>query len=432
MAYRYLNLFLWSTAWLLGNSVLTAQTAGVPVFSKDIAPILYRHCASCHRAGQIAPMSLLSYEEVRPWAASIREKVATGAMPPWHSTAPAGQFSNDRRLSDSEKGLISRWAAGGAPKGDIKDLPPVPAFADAWEIGKPDAVITMPEPYVVPARGTIAYQNITMPTNFTEDKWIQAIEVRPGARSVVHHILVFVVGARQNQAYTQIVPQARRPQTPPAQSAQNGQAPRKPESLIATTAPGTNAMVFSPGTALRIPAGASLRFQIHYTTNGKEVSDRSSVGVIFAKEPPEKEMHTSAFFNPQLILPAGAADVGVPTAIQFEQDVHLTALFPHTHLRGKSWDYKLVYPDGRTETVLPVPHYDFNWQTYYIFSTPLAVPKGSRLEAVAHYDNSANNASNPDPTKEVHWGEQTWDEMQYTGINYTVDNEVSKQRTENQ
>lgn len=191
-------------------------------------------------------------------------------------------------------------------------------------------------------------------------------------------------------------------------------------------------MVFPSGTAIRIPAGASLRFQIHYTTNGKEASDRSGVGMIFAKEPPEKEMYTSAFMNPLLILPAGAADVAVPTAIQFEQDVHLTALFPHTHLRGKSWDYKIVYPDGHTETVLPVPHYDFNWQTYYIFATPLAVPKGSKLEAVARYDNSANNASNPDPNKEVHWGEQTWDEMQYTGINYTVDNDSPKQRKNNQ
>ena len=228
--------FLWSVALFLGSSpVLPAQLKEAPVFSKDVAPILYQHCASCHRAGQIAPMSLLSYEEVRPWAASIREKVATGAMPPLHSAAPAGRFSNDRRLSDAEKAVISRWVAGGAPKGDLKDLPPVPAFTDDWEIGKPDAVITMPEPYVVPARGTIAYQNVTMPTNFAEDKWIQAIEVRPGTRSVVHHILVFVVGTRQNQAYTQIVPQ----QPPRPQTAPSGQSTRKPESLIATTAPGT-------------------------------------------------------------------------------------------------------------------------------------------------------------------------------------------------
>jgi len=424
LGWRYVNGFLLSVTLFVGrSSFLPAQsTAAAPVFSKDIAPIIYQHCASCHRTGEIAPMSLLSYEEVRPWAASIREKVATGAMPPWHSAAPRGQFSNDRRLSDAEKESILRWVASGAPKGDVEDLPPLPAFTENWEIGKPDAVFTMPEPYTVPTSGVVAYQNFTARTNFTEDKWVQAIEVRPGARSVVHHILVFVSGKRPNEAYTQIVPQRRRR----SQTGTNEQSSKMADTLFATTAPGTNAMVFQPGTAMRVPAGASIRFQIHYTTNGKEVSDRSSVGMIFAKRPPEKEMHTSAFFNPQLVLPAGAADVPVPSVIQFDQDVHLTALFPHTHLRGKSWDYKIVYPDGHTESVLPIPHYDFNWQTYYIFATPLAIPKGSKLEAVAHYDNSVNNKSNPDPTKEVHWGEQTWDEMQYTGINYTVDDESLK------
>jgi hypothetical protein len=306
----------------------------------------------------------------------------------------------------------------------VKDQPALPVFTENWEIGKPDAVITMAEPYMVPAKGVLPYQNFTVPTNFTEDKWVQAIEVRPGARSVVHHILVFVTGKFASEAYTQTVPQ--RPRR--GQTGTHQQEGKMPETLLATTAPGTNAMIFESGTALRVQAGASVRFQIHYTTNGKnEVSDRSSVGMIFAKQPPEMEMHTSAFFNPFLVLPAGAADVIVPSAIQFDEDVHLAALFPHTHLRGKSWDYKIVYPDGRAETVLPVPHYDFNWQTYYIFANPLAVPKGSKLEAVAHYDNSPNNKSNPDPTKQVHWGEQTWDEMQYTGINYTIDKVPSKE-----
>jgi len=428
MGNRCWNGFLVSVILFAGsNSPLSAQSTGAtPTFSKDIAPIIYKHCASCHRPGEIAPMSLLSYDEVRPWAAAIRSKVATGAMPPWHSAAPRGQFSNDRRLTDGEKDLIMRWVAGGAPKGNAKDQPPLPVFEDNWEIGKPDAIITMPEPYVVPASGVLAYQNITVPTNFTEDKWVQAIEVRPGTRSVVHHILVFASGRRPNRGYTQIVPPIRRRE----RTGTSEQDSKRAEVLIATTAPGTNAMVFQPGTAMRLPAGAIIRFQIHYTTNGTEASDRSSVGMIFAKHPPEKEMHTSAFFNPLLVLPAGAEDVAVPSVIQFEQDVHLTALFPHTHLRGKSWDYKIVYPDGRTETVLPVPHYDFNWQTYYIFTNPLPVPKGSKLEAVAHFDNSVNNASNPDPTKDVHWGEQTWDEMQYTGINYIIDDESPKQPTQ--
>jgi hypothetical protein len=216
IGFRYLKWFLMCGILLLdGSPSLPAQsTAAPPTFSKDIAPIIYQHSASCHRAGEIAPMSLLSYEEVRPWAASIREKVATGAMPPWHSAAPRGQFSNDRRVSDAEKESILRWVAAGAPKGNVEDLPPLPVFTENWEIGKPDAVITMPEPYIVPAGGVIAYQNFTVPTNFTEDRWIQAIEVRPGARSVVHHILVYVSGPRPNEAYTQIVPQrARRSQT---------------------------------------------------------------------------------------------------------------------------------------------------------------------------------------------------------------------------
>ncbi len=422
---RYLRTLLFGWFLLMiGSSALLAQSAAVtPTFTKDIAPILNQHCVSCHRPGQIAPMSLLSYEEARPWAAAIRQKVATGEMPPWHAAGAKGQFSNDRRLTDPERQLLMKWAAGGAPKGDPKDLPPAPIFSDDWEIGKPDVVLTMPEPYVVPAEGVIAYQNFMVPTNFTEDKWVQAIEVRPGARSVVHHILLFASGNRPERGYTQIVP----PRQPRRQGGNDEQRQRPPDILIGTTAPGTNAMVFRPDTAMRIQAGSTLRFQIHYTTNGKQTADQSQVGIIFAKKPPLHEMHTSAFFNPLLVLPAGAADQAIPSAIQFDKDVHITALFPHTHLRGKSWDYKIVYPDGHAETLLAVPRYDFNWQTYYIFANPIAIPKGSKLEAVAHYDNSVNNAFNPDPTKEVHWGEQTWDEMQYTGINYTVDEETHAQ-----
>src|SRR5579859_1254736 len=233
MGHRYLNIFLFSAILLMGRGLpLSAQsTAPTPTFSKDIAPIIYQHCASCHRAGEIAPMSLLSYDEVRPWAAAIRTKVATGAMPPWHSAAPRGQFSNDRRLSDAEKDLIMRWVAGGAPKGDVKDQPPLPVFEDKWEIGKPDAIITMPEPYVVPASGVLAYQNIMVPTNFTEDKWVQAIEVRPGTRSVVHHILVFCLeqGEPRPMAYKMVVPQL-----PERARQREARGP----SLLASVAPG--------------------------------------------------------------------------------------------------------------------------------------------------------------------------------------------------
>lgn len=422
---RFVAIFSALLVALSSLAAAPATTAGAtPTFAKDVAPILYKNCASCHRAGEIAPMSLLTYEEVRPWAKAIREKVSLGDMPPWHSTEPRGTFSNDRRLTDEEKDTLVRWATGGAPKGDLKDLPPAPKFVEGWEIGTPDAVFTMPKAYDVAASGTINYQYFNVPTNFTEDKWVQAIEVRPGARNVVHHILVFCrePGApARKQGFFMVVPPV-----PASATGQQGEA-RGPGSLIATTAPGTNAMTFQPGTAMRIRAGATLVFQIHYTANGTASKDQSSVGLIFAKEPPKQEIRNSAFVNATFTIPAGNAGKSVDSAIQFNEDSHIWALFPHTHLRGKSWEYRMIYPDGRSEIVLAVPKYDFNWQTYYVFSTPLAVPKGSRLEATAVYDNSAANKWNPDPQKDVRWGEQTWQEMQYSGITYSVDEPVRTQ-----
>ena len=392
--------------------------AATPTFSKDVAPILFKNCASCHRSGDIAPMSLLSYEDARPWAKAIREKIAAGNMPPWHATQAHGTFSNDRRLSEKDKDTLIRWADGGAPKGDPKDLPPAPKFVEGWEIGTPDAVISMPREFEVKESGTIAYQFFEAPTNFTEDKWIQAIEVRPGARSVVHHVLVFCrePGARRPPAFVQVVPNLGG-----FGQGHGGGEQALPGSLIATTAPGTNAITFKPGTAMRIKAGAVLAFQVHYTANGAVTKDRTSVGVIFAKQPPQQEIRNSAFVNPFFVIPPGVDNQAIESAIQFSEDSHIWALFPHTHLRGKSWEYRLVYPDGRTDVVLSVPKYDFNWQTYYLFTKPLPVPKGSRLEATAHYDNSTANKWNPDPKVAVRWGPQTWEEMQYSGITYSVD-----------
>ncbi|MFY9574526.1 MAG: thiol-disulfide isomerase, partial [Blastocatellia bacterium] len=407
------------------TAIPTARTnpPATPTFSKDVAPILFKNCASCHRPGDIAPMPLLTYENARPWAKAIREQVAAGNMPPWHATQPHGVFSNDRRLSEKEKDTLIRWADTGAAKGDPKDLPAPPKFADGWEIGKPDAVISMPKEFEVPESGTIAYQFFEAPTGFTEDKWIQAIEVRPGARSVVHHVLVFCrePGARRSPGFVQVLPNLADFGHGPGAS-----SPRErelPGSLIATTAPGTNAMTFKTGSALRIKAGAVLAFQVHYTSNGAATRDRTSVGMMFAKEPPRQEIRNSAFVNPLFVIPPGADNHAVDSAIQFNEDSHIWALFPHTHLRGKSWEYRVVYPDGRAEVVLSVPKYNFNWQTYYLFTRPLSVPKGTRLEARAHYDNSTANKWNPDPKVSVRWGPQTWEEMQYSGITYSVDDQ---------
>jgi len=412
--------------------VLPAQSPAqsTPTFSRDVAPILYKNCVSCHRPGEIAPMSLLTYEQVRPYARSIRERTELGTMPPWHADATAGTFLNERRLSAAEKETIARWVNNGAPQGDPREIPPVPVFVEGWTFGKPDAVVSMSQPFNVPAAGTIEYQYFSVPTNFKEDKWVQGIEIRPGNRSVVHHVLVFASEPGSAARPQPFVPSNPGPAGPGAQLGpavvaavrnrlQNANSARGP--LIATTAPGTNAVVFQPGQALRIKAGSILTLQVHYTAIGKPEKDSSSVGFIFAKEPPKQEVRTSSFINVQFAIPPGAENHRVDSQIEFTADAHIVALFPHTHLRGKRWEYQLTYPDGREQVVLSVPRYDFNWQTYYEYAKPIAVPKGSRLLAIAHYDNSANNKANPNSGVEVRWGDQTWEEMQYSGITYTED-----------
>ena len=371
-----------------------------PTFSKDVAPILYKNCTSCHRAGEIAPMSLMTYEEARPYAKSIRDKVATGHMPPWHADPAYGKFKNDRHLSDAEIETLTRWAAIGAPKGDPKDLPPAPKYTDGWNIGTPDAVFTMPESYNVPADGTIEYQYFDVPTNFTEDKWITAVEVRPGNRSVVHHVIVFytepdVVSTRTRAI--QMGPNMGLPRpagapapasAPPADPNAPKPAPKPPRMMLAGLAPGTEASVMVPGTALQVRAVSKLTYQMHYTANGVAGTDRTSVGVKFAKAAPDTELRVTALINQNFVIPAGEANHTIEANLTLLEDITLWAMLPHTHLRGTSWKYDVTYPDGRKEVILSVPHYDFNWQTEYKFERPLSLPKGTKLHAVATYDNS--------------------------------------------
>jgi hypothetical protein len=393
-----------------------------PTFARDVAPILYRNCVTCHRAGEIAPMPLITYNEVRPWARAIRQATAQGVMPPWHADAPAGTFENERRLTEAEKEIIARWVTAGAPQGNAKDLPDAPRFTDGWQIGKPDVVFEMQEEYAVPAAGTIEYEYFYIPTNFTEARWLQAIEVRPGNRELVHHVLAFYQappeGPRMAPALKFIpehmkLPPRKRGSRPPHE-------PVGPSRIIATYAPGTNPQVFRPGTALRLAPGGVLELQMHYTSNGKAGTDRTTVGMIFAKEPPQHELRAGQFMNATLSIPPGASHHRVDTELGFLQDVTLWGLFPHTHVRGKAWEYTVALPDGTVKPLLSVPAYDFNWQTYYMFKEPLSLPKGARILSSAWYDNSAKNPSNPDPRAEVRWGDQTWEEMQYTGILYTV------------
>jgi hypothetical protein len=399
------------------------STGSAPTFTHDIAPILYANCVSCHRPGEIAPMPLISYQEVRPWARAITRKIAEGAMPPWHAEAPAGTFSNERTLTAEEKSTIERWAAAGAPEGDPEELKPPPVFADGWQIGTPDAVFEMAEDYPVPASGTVQYEHFYIPTNFTESKWLKAIEARPGNRALVHHILVYYEAPPDGPR----VPPAIQPNREDGRIADRNppgnRPPRNtgyPTRLLATYAPGTNAQVFPDGTALQLAPGGLLHLQVHYTANGTAGTDRSRVGLVFAKTPPAEELRASQFVNGRFTIPPGAVDHEVSTDVTFLQDATLRGLFPHTHVRGKRWRYILELPDGTKRPLLSVPRYDFNWQTYYMFREPIAIPKGARIVSTAWYDNSAANKSNPDPTVAVKWGDQTWEEMQYTGILYSL------------
>jgi len=405
-----------------------------PTFAEDVAPILYKNCTSCHHTGGLGPFSLVEYDSAKANLNDIRDAVETAYMPPWHAAGAHGVFLNDRRLSETEKSTILRWIDAGAKPGDLKKLPPKPVYATKWEIGTPDAIVTMPEEFVVPAKGTIEYQYFEVPVNITEDRWVQAIEILPGARDVVHHVLVY---ARVPESAGGAAPAPRPAGTraPPPLIVRNrlqgipedgrradsrNAPPRQMGALIGTTAPGTNTLVFPKGTALRLRKGTVLTFQMHYTAHGHETKDRTSVGFRFANEMPDEEMFASAFFNGAFVLPAGAKDVEVPADIGVSQPIKVWALFPHTHVRGTRWEYTLQNPDGTSEMILDVPRYDFNWQTYYLFAKPLDIPVGAKIRSRAWYDNSATNKHNPDATKQVTWGDQTWEEMQYTGFLYTV------------
>jgi hypothetical protein len=413
-----------ATAAPIGTQAPPTGTEETPTFSRDVAPIVYRNCVGCHRPGESAPMSLLTYADARPWARAMSRRVVEGSMPPWHADAESGTFENERRLSAREKEVIRQWAEAGAPEGNPKDLPMRPTFADGWSIGTPDAVFQMAEDYAVPASGTVQYQYFTIPTNFTETKWLQAIEVRPGNRALVHHVLVYYPSAAADAVSSQVLDvglQGRLGLAAPA----NGGAAARPRAatvrrLVATYAPGTAPQVFRAGTAMRLPAGGMLLLQVHYTAAGTAATDRTKVGMIFAKAPPATEIQASQFINTLFTIPAGAADHRVDASVGFLQDATLWGLFPHTHVRGKRWNYVLAMPDGTMKPLLAVPKYDFNWQTYYMFKEPLEIPKGARILSSAWYDNSPANRSNPDATVPVRWGDQTWEEMQYTGLLFSA------------
>lgn len=402
-------------------------------YSKQIARIFQEKCVECHRPGQIGPFAMESYEEVAGWAEMIDEVVRENRMPPWHPDPNFGHFKNDISLTAVEKELISKWVAAGAPEGDPSELPQPKQYAGSWLMpGGPDKVFYMAdEAFEVPAEGTVDYKYFVVDTGFTEDKWVKVAECMPGNRAVVHHIIVFMkppgglFGGNGGNAQGRDKPANEKRTADSASTTSDDNDKPAPQrgrraggggqasfGQLCGFAPGTRPYLLPPGMAKLIPAGWQLVFQMHYTTNGSPQKDRSMVGIKFAD--PNEVTHrvaTSNAINPFFTIPAGDPNHKVESTRRYGRDVLLLSVFPHMHLRGKDFHYEMLYPDGTKETIMNMPRYDFNWQTSYVFTEPKKIPSGSTMHCTAHFDNSADNPANPDPTKDVRWGDQTWEEM---------------------
>lgn len=408
----------------------------------DVAPLLQRHCVECHRPGQIAPMSFLTYEETRPWAASIKENVASRTMPPWHAASERGEFLNDRSLSQEEIDTFVAWVDSGAARG-MKDEAPAPAEAAPWAIGTPDLVLTMLDEYEVAAEGTDEYIYFAIPTNLTEDKYVKAVEVRPGNRSVVHHVLAYVqpggtgVVSRSGEAANEglsfplffnsgealrVLPEAPVYDDgcvlPDGGSATSMDMTAGSIKLLSTFAPGARGDVYADDLGKLVPKGSEILFQVHYNKTGKVERDRTSIAFVFADQPPAKVVEAYWVSNYYFRVPRGAPAHEVKGCYVFDRDVDILSYFPHMHVRGKDMRIEAIYPDGRSEVLLDLPRWDFNWQTTYWLRDPKRAPAGTRIVVTAHYDNSKRNPFNPDPEAAVRWGDPTSDEMMIGGIDF--------------
>ena len=387
------------------STPVTKADVGV-TYHKEVARLIQEKCQVCHRPGEAAPFTLMNYRDAKSWAGMIREVVADNVMPPWHADGPVGHFANDRRLSDAQKKALLDWVDAGCPEGNPADAPPAKVYAEGWRLGRePDVIVKMEKPVSVPAQflmGVVGmpYQYIKGEADFKEDTWVQGVEVRPDLRAAIHHIIVYTIpkGAKlrdmvKNDGFSR--------------------------HMLAAFVPGDAPAIYPEGMAKKIPAGAALLFEVHYTPNGKAGVDRSSVGILVAKSPPKYEVKSDAGINHRLDIPPGDADYKIAAKpVVFTKPATIVGLTPHMHLRGKAFRYELVRPDGTREVLLNVPNYDFNWQVAYSPAAPPTVPAGSKIECVAWFDNSKGNLSNPDPTKRVHWGQQTWEEMMIGFVEY--------------
>jgi len=404
--------------WLVSFAFL-APAFAQPTFYKDVLPLLQSHCQQCHRPGEIAPMPFLTYDQTRPWAKAIREQINARTMPPWFADPNYGHFSNDRSLTPAQISMLSAWAGSGAPAGDQKDAPPPREWPDGWNIGEPDQVFEMPAPFAIPAKSPVNYQYLILPTHFTGDRWVEKVEVRPSSRSSVHHAVVYL--REPGSKWLAGQPEGKVFSVPLSEGFTTS-------DLLMVYTPGNSFDQWPPGVAKRIKAGSDLVLQMHYTANGRATEDRTRIGIVFATEPPKQAVLSLQMSNDRFVIPPGDPDYRVQVSGTLPNDALLISMFPHMHLRGKAFEYLITEPNGHVETLLKVNHYDFQWQLNYKLRTPRLLKAGTHLTWVAYFDNSANNPLNPDPTAEVRYGEQSWDEMMIGFFDVVVDAGVDKQK----
>lgn len=394
----------------LGLPIALAQSTpprfqnSAPTFYKDVLPVLQQHCQACHRPGEPGPMPLLDYAGVKPWAGAIRDAVRARRMPPWFADPAIGHFSNDRSLSSEDIAMLVNWAETGAPAGDPSHAPKPVHWIEGWTIGHPEIVFEMPVAFNVPASGVLPYQYVIIPTHFQKDTWIRLAEVRAGDRAHTHHIVVSVREPGSNWL-------AGEPVSIPFTLHAHAEGGGIPGEFLAGYGPGAMPELLAPGQAKLIKAGSDLVFQLHYTPNGQPGYDRSRIGLILAHEPPRQRVLMLAAANIRFAIPPGDPDYQVDAHVTLHAPATLISLLPHMHLRGKSFEFRVVFPDGRSETLLRVPHYSYNWQLSYYLAEPLSLPPGTTIECTAQFDNSAANPMNPDPTRLVRFGPQSSDEM---------------------
>ena len=370
-------------------------------YAKTIAPMLNDNCVSCHREGGIGPWAMSDYNMVRGFSLMIREVVRTQRMPPWHADPHVGEFSNDRSLSDDEIRTLVHWVEAGGPRGEGADLLAENSQSwPIWAMGEPDVIIDIP-PEDVPASGVVDYKYKMVTNPLDKDVWVKAAEIIPGDRSVLHHVIT---------SFGELETEGRRA----------GRLKRGTGGGLGGYVPGAEGKPFPDDTGILLPAGATIEFQMHYTPAGLATTDSSRMGLYLHEEPPEHKLDNMVLLNPRILIPAGAPNHSEVMVRTFDQDVLVYSLLPHAHYRGKASEFVAHLPDGTQETLLSVPRYDFNWQTNYDLKEPRFLPAGTKMVHRTWWDNSARNPANPDATRDVPWGQQSWDEMLFGSVRYRV------------